>query len=84
MAIAQGRCLVGVNTSDNDFKTPEKTGGEKTHKLTIAEMPSHSHNHKLAYGSNDPAKGFNYGNTYAGTFDDNTWIVSTGRRSTSQ
>ena len=42
-AIAQGRCLVGVNTSDNDFKTPEKTGGEKTHKLTIAEMPSHSH-----------------------------------------
>ena len=42
-AIAQGRTLVGVNTSDNDFKTPEKTGGEKTHKLTIAEMPSHSH-----------------------------------------
>lgn len=43
VAIAQGRTLVGVNTSDNDFKTPEKTGGEKTHKLTIAEMPSHSH-----------------------------------------
>lgn len=43
VAIAQGRCLVGVNTSDNDFKTPEKTGGEKTHKLTVAEMPSHSH-----------------------------------------
>ena len=42
-AIAQGRCLVGVNTSDNDFKTPEKTGGEKTHKLTVAEMPSHNH-----------------------------------------
>ena len=43
VAIAQGRCLVGVNTSDTDFKTPEKTGGEKTHKLTIAEMPSHNH-----------------------------------------
>ena len=42
-AIAQGRCLVGVNTSDNDFKTPEKTGGEKKHTLTVAEMPSHSH-----------------------------------------
>ena len=84
VAIAQGRCLVGVNTSDTDFKTPEKTGGEKTHKLTIAEMPSHSHNHKLAFGSNDPAKGFNYGNTFAGVFSDNTWIVSTGRRSTSQ
>ena len=43
VAIAQGRCLVGVNTSDNDFKTPEKTGGEKTHTLTVAEMPSHGH-----------------------------------------
>ena len=43
VAIAQGRCLVGVNTSDNDFKTSEKTGGEKKHTLTIAEMPSHSH-----------------------------------------
>ena len=42
-AIAQGRTLVGVNTSDTDFKTPEKTGGEKKHKLTIAEMPSHNH-----------------------------------------
>ena len=49
-AIAQGRCLVGVNTSDNDFKTPEKTGGSKTHvhstanhTLTVAEMPSHNH-----------------------------------------
>lgn len=84
MAIAQGRTLVGVNTSDNDFKTPEKTGGEKTHKLTISEMPRHSHNHKLAYGGNDPAKGFNYGNTFVGVFSDDTWIVSTGRRSTSQ
>ena len=65
----QGRTLVGVNTSDNDFKTVEKTGGEKTHKLTIDEMPSHSHAYKLAYGSNDPSKGFNYGNTLAGVFN---------------
>lgn len=39
----QGRTLVGVNTSDTDFATVEKTGGEKTHKLTINEMPSHTH-----------------------------------------
>lgn len=30
--IAQGRTLVGVNTSDSDFNTVNKTGGAKTHK----------------------------------------------------
>ena len=38
-----GRVPVGVNTSDSAFNTVEKTGGEKTHVLTIAEMPSHTH-----------------------------------------
>ena len=38
-----GKVLVGVDSTDNDFKTVGKTGGEKTHKLTVDEMPSHSH-----------------------------------------
>lgn len=42
----QGRVPVGVNPNDNDFKTVEKTGGEKTHKLTLAEIPSHTHTFK--------------------------------------
>lgn len=41
--IAQGRTLVGVDTSQTEFNTVKKTGGEKTHTLTINEMPSHSH-----------------------------------------
>ena len=36
--IAKGRTLVGVDTSDTDFNTVKKIGGEKTHKLTINEM----------------------------------------------
>lgn len=40
---AQGKVLVGVDTADSNFNTVGKTGGESTHKLTIAEMPSHSH-----------------------------------------
>lgn len=38
-----GRVPVGVNSSDSDFSTVEKTGGEKTHTLNISETPSHSH-----------------------------------------
>lgn len=41
--IAQGRTLIGVDTNDSDFNTVKKIGGEKKHKLTINEMPSHSH-----------------------------------------
>ena len=44
----KGKFLVGVDSSDTDFETSGKTGGEKTHTLTIDEMPSH--NHKI-YGS---------------------------------
>ena len=38
-----GRVLVGVDTSQTEFNTVSKTGGEKTHKLTTTEMPSHDH-----------------------------------------
>lgn len=38
-----GRVPVGVDTSQTEFNTVEKTGGEKTHKLTVQETPSHAH-----------------------------------------
>lgn len=40
----RGRVPVGLNSNDTDFNTLGNIGGEKTHTLTIAEMPSHSHN----------------------------------------
>ena len=40
---AAGKGIFGVNTSETEFNTVLKTGGEKTHTLTIAEMPKHRH-----------------------------------------
>lgn len=38
-----GKAIVGVDESDTSFDVVNKTGGEKTHTLTVNEMPSHTH-----------------------------------------
>ena len=43
VAWGSGRVPVGVDTSQTEFDTVEETGGEKTHTLTVSEMPDHSH-----------------------------------------
>ena len=49
VAWGSGRVPVGVDTSQTEFNTVEKTGGEKTHQLTVDEMPRHSHQAKNKY-----------------------------------
>jgi hypothetical protein len=46
-AFGAGRVMVGLDSGDTDFDTVEETGGVKTHALTIAEMPAHSHTYTL-------------------------------------
>lgn len=43
VAWGAGRVPVGVDTTQTEFNTVNKTGGEKTHTLTIDEIPSHWH-----------------------------------------
>lgn len=40
---AAGRVLVGLDSGQTEFDLVEETGGAKTHTLTVAEMPTHTH-----------------------------------------
>ena len=39
----KGKIPVGLNANDADFDDLGETGGEKTHTLTVNEIPAHSH-----------------------------------------
>lgn len=74
-----GKTLVGVDTSDDDFNTVEKTGGQKEwlyththdinpHTLTLSEIPNH--NHGMTHTHSDTfsisALGGRHGHSYSG------------------
>ncbi len=52
-AFGTGRVIVGYNASDTDFDALQETGGAKTHTLTTAEMPSHTHTSSLRGNGED-------------------------------
>jgi hypothetical protein len=63
-AFGAGRVLIGLDAGDADFDSVEETGGSKTHTLTTAEMPSHSHTIPAHDGGSDTTtKNNNYGGT---------------------
>jgi hypothetical protein len=45
VAFGAGRTLVGIDSGDGDFDSAEETGGAKTHTLTTAQLPSHTHSY---------------------------------------
>lgn len=47
----KGKTLVGVDSSDSDFKTVNKTGGSKTRTLSVTQIPSLSVVGKTETGS---------------------------------
>ena len=77
---ATGRTLIGYDPDDDDLTETGMTGGEKTHVLTVEEMPSHNHSastggagkhkHTVGYRKRQDAYG-------KGTLDAMHWITGT-------
>ena len=42
-AFATGKTIVGIDTSDTDFNSVNKTGGSKEVVLTVPNLPTHNH-----------------------------------------
>ena len=58
-----GKVIVGTSSADAEFDVLGETGGEKTHTLTTAEMPSHNHgvtDPGHVHGVTDPGHAHSY------------------------
>ncbi len=55
--VAQGKTLVGVDENDTDFNTAGKTGGSKTHTLTVQELAPHVHPQVITNGTGGSVNG---------------------------
>lgn len=75
VAFGTGRTLVGIDTGQTEFDVVEEIGGAKTHTLTVAEMPAHTHPYSLA---NAPTGGSGAGSLYAETSTKETGSVGGG------
>lgn len=72
-----GRVPVGYDSGDSDFNANGKTGGAKTHTLTVSEMPSHNHGGTTGSGGAGTTGGSGTLTTN-NTTPDYRWYPSTG------
>lgn len=78
---AVGKVLVGIDSTDTDFNNIGKNGGEKTHLLTISEMPNHRHNLEAGAKTNawaEPNYAISYQYQAANIISSPQGMVSTG------
>lgn len=67
-AFAQGRTLVGLDSTDIDFDSPEESGGIKNVSLSLSEIPAHSHTFDVKVGGGGAVAALaTNSNTSAGT-----------------
>lgn len=76
VAWGTGRVPVGVNSSDTNFSTVEKTGGASTVTLTTSQMPSHTH----TFTGSSATTGSNGAHTHTINFTKTEWSGSSSSR----
>lgn len=74
----KSRFIVGYDPSDNDYKAIGGTGGEKTHQLTVAELPSHSHTYNRTLSSSIAAGGLSSSSVTANSSTTSSIQTDTG------
>lgn len=72
-----GRVPVGYDSGDTDFNANGKTGGAKTHTLTVSQMPSHNHGGSTGSGGSGTTGGSGTLTTNSTSLDWR-WYSSTG------
>ncbi|WP_238918156.1 tail fiber protein [Clostridium sp. YIM B02555] len=83
----RGKTPVGLNALDSDFTKINNIGGEKTHQLTVSEMPKHSHDGKASVHDVDSSdsQGYpksNYHNSFRTSDRAQTYSTKAGAIST--
>ena len=76
VAWGSGRVPVGINTSDTNFSTVEKTGGSATVTLTASQMPSHTH----TFTGSSATTSSNGAHTHTLNLNKTAWSGSGGSR----
>lgn len=72
----KGKVVVGYNAAETEFDALGETGGEKTHVLTVDEMPSH--NHSIMLHDSDSGTGYPDSSGNVPNYNNTTAISNTG------
>lgn len=70
-AFATGKTIIGIDTSDTDFNSVNKTGGSKEVVLTVPNLPIHSH----TVGDNSHSHTANGVGDHSHTLNDHSHLV---------
>ncbi len=67
----KGKIPVGLDASHTQFDTRGETGGEKTHTITTAEMPAHTHS--VDPPSTTTSSNGDHSHSFSDTFNSSEW-----------